>query len=97
MDSNDEESTNNKIETDNSILPLISIYNKFYLCSKDSSGNIIKEKNKLIYICGKMFSHTLLAKYNFPACDFYLYSIIILIKSLSYYLKYICSIFNLFL
>ena len=74
MDSNDEESTNNKIETDNSILPLISIYNKFYLCSKDSSGNIIKEKNKLIYICGKMFSHTLLAKYNFPACDFYLYS-----------------------
>ena len=74
MDSNDEESKNNNYELDNSILPIMNIYNKFPLCSKDSKGNINLDNNKLIYICGKMLSHTLLAKYNFPACDFYIYS-----------------------
>ena len=73
MDSNDEESKNT-YESENSILPLITIYNKFPLCSKDSTGKIIKDNNQSIYICGKMFSHTLLAKYDFPACDFYIYS-----------------------
>ena len=73
MDSNDEESKNN-YENINSILPIINIFNKFPLSSKDSSGNLIKDNNNLIYICGKMFNHTLLAKYNFPACDFFIYS-----------------------
>jgi hypothetical protein len=70
MDSNDEESKTS-YENENSILPLMTIFNKFPISSKDSKGNIIKDK--IIYICGKMFSHTLLAKYNFPACDFYIY------------------------
>lgn len=72
MDTNDEESLNNNNEYANSILPLIHIFNKFPLCSKDSTGKIVKEE-KYIYICGKMFSHSLLAKYNFPACDFQIY------------------------
>lgn len=71
MDSNDEESKNN-YEDSNSNFPLITIFNKLPLSSKDSFGNIIK-KDKYIYICGKMFSHSLLAKYNFPACDFQIY------------------------
>ena len=74
MDFNDEESKNNNYELDNSILPIMNIYNKFPLCSKDSKGNINLDNNKIIYICGKMFNHTLLAKYNFPACEFYIYS-----------------------
>ena len=72
MDSNDEESKND--ENINSILPVMNIFNKFPLSSKDSSGKIIEDNNNILYICGKMFNHTLLAKYNFPACDFYIYS-----------------------
>ena len=73
MDSNVEES-NYELETGNSILPIITIYNKFPIFPKDSKGHISKDNYSSIYICGKMLSHTLLAKYNFPACDFYFYS-----------------------
>ena len=73
MDLADEESKSNNDEDIYSDFPLISIYNKFPLASKDSSGNIIKD-DKYIYICGKMFKHSSQAKYNFPACEFYLYS-----------------------
>ena len=73
MDSNDEESKNlNDDESSN--FPLINIYNKIPLSIRDSSGNLQLNENNYIYICGKMFSHTSLAKYSFEACEFYLYS-----------------------
>ena len=73
MDSNDEDSKNNFDES-SSNFPLISIYNKIPLATRDSSGNIQLEENKVIYICGKMFNHSSSAKYSFEACEFYLYS-----------------------
>ena len=74
MDSSGEESKNIK----NFNFPLINIFNKISLYSKDSSGQLINN-NKFIYICGKMFRHISLAdketcKYSFPACNFYIYS-----------------------
>ena len=73
MDSNDEESKNlNDDESSN--FPLINIYNKIQLSIKDSSGNLQLNENNYIYICGKMFNHSSLAKYSFEACEFYLYS-----------------------
>ena len=73
MDSNDEDSKN-MFDESSSNLPLIKIYNKIPLAIKDSSGNISLDKNNSLYICGKMFSHTSLAKYSFEACEFYIYS-----------------------
>ena len=73
MDSNDEESKNlNDDESSN--FPLINIYNKIQLSIKDSSDNLQLNENNYIYICGKMFNHSSLAKYSFEACEFYLYS-----------------------
>ena len=73
MDSNDEESKNlNDDESSN--FPLINIYNKIQLSIKDSSGNLQLNEDNYIYICGKMFNHSSLAKYSFEACEFYLYS-----------------------
>ena len=73
MDSNDEDSKN-IFDESSSNFPLINIYNKISLITKDSSDNLISDESKYIYICGKMFSHTSLAKYSFEACEFYLYS-----------------------
>ena len=72
MDSNDEESKN-IFDEESSNFPLINIYNKIPLSIKDSSGNLNISDNNFIFICGKMFSHTSLAKYSFEACEFYLY------------------------
>ena len=72
MDSNDEESKN-LFDEESSNFPLINIYNKIPLTIRDTSGNLQINENKYIYICGKMFSHTSLAKYSFEACEFYLY------------------------
>ena len=69
----DEESKIKNEENENSNFPLINIYNKLSVSSKDSSGNLITDDNKYMYICGKMFSHTSIAKYLFDACDLYLY------------------------
>ncbi len=73
MDSNDEESKN-LFDEESSNFPLINIYNKIPLTIRDTSGNLQINENKYIYICGKMFSHTSLAKYSFEACEFYIYS-----------------------
>ena len=73
MDLNDEDSKN-MFDESSSNFPLINIYNKILLAKKDSSGRIEFDKNNYIYICGKMFSHTSLAKYSFEACEFYLFS-----------------------
>ena len=72
MDSNDEESKN-IFDEESSNFPLINIYNKIQLSIRDSSGNLNINDNNYIFICGKMFSHTSLAKYSFEACEFYLY------------------------
>ena len=72
MDSNDEESKNMYDESSN--FPLIKIYNKIPLVVKDDSESINFDKKKYIYICGKMLSHTSIAKYSFEACEFYIYS-----------------------
>ena len=73
MDLTDEESKNTFDES-SSDFPSINIYNKILLASKDSSGNIELDENNYLYICGKMESITLGAKYSFNACKFYLYS-----------------------
>ena len=72
MDSNDEESKN-IFDEESSNFPLMNIYNKIPLSIRDSSGNLNINDNNYIFICGKMFSHTSLAKYSFEACEFYLY------------------------
>lgn len=72
MESNDEESKNNNEDNDTSRFPLINIYNKISILSKDSSGNLLKDK-KDVYICGKMSSHASDIKYNFQACNFHIY------------------------
>ena len=41
MESNDEESKNNNEDNDTSRFPLINIYNKISILSKDSSGNLL--------------------------------------------------------
>jgi hypothetical protein len=73
MESADEESKNNIEDKDDSRFPLINIYNKLTLISKDSSGNYLLKDKKDIYICGKMNSHASDIKYNFQACTFHLY------------------------
>ena len=73
MDLNDEDSKNTFDES-SSYFPLLNIYNKIILASKDSSGKVQLDENNYLYICGKMESHTTLAKYSFEACKFYLYS-----------------------
>ena len=73
MDLNDEESKN-MFDESSSNFPLINIYNKIPLATKDSSCDFELKTKNYIYICGKMFSHTSLAKYSFEACEFYLYS-----------------------
>lgn len=62
MELNDEVSIPKSEDDTQSNFPVINIYNKLTLLN-----------DKIIYICGKMFSHTSLAKYDFNACDFYLF------------------------
>ena len=73
MESIDEESKNNNEDNDNSRFPLINIYNKLVIITKDTSGNLLLKDKKDIYICGKMNSHASDIKYNFQACTFHLY------------------------
>jgi hypothetical protein len=73
MDSNEEDSKNYYDES-SANFPLMNIYNKIQLLTRDSSNNLVLKENNYMYICGKMFSHTSLAKYSFEACEFYLYS-----------------------
>lgn len=60
------------MDTDNdSHLETFTICNKLklksYLNKKDNS------KEAEAFICGKMFGHSIIAKYSFKACDFYIY------------------------
>ena len=62
MELNDEVSIQKPDDDFQSNFPTINIYNKLKLLN-----------DKIIYICGKMHNHTSLAKYDFNACDFYLF------------------------
>lgn len=36
-------------------------------------NKLITKDEKILFICGKMLSHSIIAKYSFPACDFHLF------------------------
>jgi hypothetical protein len=68
---NDNSDLTNDNKEENLHFNIIGIINKIQL--KKKLNNKL-ENDKIIYISGKMYSHTTVGNYLFQACDFYLFS-----------------------
>jgi hypothetical protein len=68
---NDNSDLSNDTKDENLHFNTIGIINKIQL--KKKLNNKL-ENDKIIYISGKMYSHTTVGNYLFQACDFYLFS-----------------------
>ena len=68
---NDNSDLSNDTKDENLHFNTIGIINKIQLKKKINNQ---LENDKIIYISGKMYSHTTVGNYLFQACDFYLFS-----------------------
>ena len=72
MNNNDTSNFSEDSKEKNDHFNTIGIINKIQLKKKlDNNEKLIDDK--IIYISGKMYSHTTIGKYTFQACDFFLF------------------------